>query len=274
MNPLDPLNQVSPYAGENLLFEPKFLNLEYFFYRMYLFFQRVFGGGDGSGGTGSGGNVNGIGPGYDGNVPGFGSGVEGNTGGGFWQRLFGGGGTGGASGSGGIDFGSLGGFLTDLLYFLIIILLTVIVYSIVRIFEIRKKEQEHLDMEIEEYAKKQEEIRQAREDKSATISRNERWVKVVEQVSSENPADWRLAVMDADNMLDNLLENMRFEGDTLGEKLKKADRSKFKNLNEAWEAHNVRNKIAHEGTQFELTQREAQRVVALYEKAFREFGYI
>src|SRR3989344_3650101 len=40
------------------------------------------------------------------------------------------------------------------------------------------------------------------------------------------------------------------------------------------QAHAVRNKIAHEGAAFMLPEREAKRVVGLYEAVFREFKYI
>lgn len=51
-------------------------------------------------------------------------------------------------------------------------------------------------------------------------------------------------IMDADKLLDYALERKGFVG-TLGEKLKKAG-SRFSNLNEIWQAHKLRNQIAHE----------------------------
>ena len=63
-------------------------------------------------------------------------------------------------------------------------------------------------------------------------------------------------------------------GENLGERLKSVGKDRFKSLDDAWEAHLVRNKIAHEGLKFDITKREAQRVIYLYEKVFREFGHI
>jgi hypothetical protein len=62
-------------------------------------------------------------------------------------------------------------------------------------------------------------------------------------------------------------------GNTLGDKLKQATRGDFKTLDAAWEAHRVRNQIAHEGSDFILTKHEAKRVIALYETVFEEFKY-
>jgi hypothetical protein len=75
-------------------------------------------------------------------------------------------------------------------------------------------------------------------------------------------------------MLFDLLVQLNFKGESLGDKLKSANRDNFHSLSLAWEAHNIRNKIAHEGSSFELPLREAKRVISLYESIFQEFGFI
>ena len=155
---------------------------------------------------------------------------------------------------------------------LIIFFLFVIAYCFIRILEVRKKEKEHLEYEIEEYAH-----HQAEKAKSLGESgnfRNEKWEHVLEYLSSPNQSDWKLAIMEADSMLEDLTDQLDLEGENLGEKLKASNKDKFKSLDDAWEAHLVRNKIAHEGSQFELSQHEANRVITLYENVFREFGHI
>ncbi len=101
-----------------------------------------------------------------------------------------------------------------------------------------------------------------------------RWQRVIQHLSSENPGDWRLAIIEADIMLDDLTKRQGFEGATLGDRLKNAPRGDFKTLDKAWDAHKVRNTIAHEGSDFILTEREAKRVVALFQEVFEEFGII
>ena len=106
------------------------------------------------------------------------------------------------------------------------------------------------------------------------VAKNERWERVVEHASSDNPSDWRLAVLEADIILDELLDTNGYVGDTIGDKLKKAKTGEFKTLQLAWEAHRIRNAIAHEGQDFVLTQREARRILGLYEQVFKEFDFI
>ncbi len=110
--------------------------------------------------------------------------------------------------------------------------------------------------------------------KHAQPKRNERWDKVLEHVSSEHPNDWRLAIIEADVMLDELITRMGYQGMTLGDKLKQVARGDVRTVDAAWEAHRIRNQIAHEGSDFILTQREARRVIELYGAVFEEFRYI
>ena len=156
-------------------------------------------------------------------------------------------------------------FLTIFSIFFIIIIL----YCSVRMLEIRKKEHAHLHNEIHEYAHKH-----AKEKEKKNNVVNERWEAVLNYLSSQNPSDWKLAVIESDSMLEDLTDLLEFQGETLGEKLKLVSKDRFKTLDDAWEAHLIRNRIAHEGLKFDLSQREAQRIVALYEKVFIEFGHI
>ncbi len=104
--------------------------------------------------------------------------------------------------------------------------------------------------------------------------RNDRWDKVLTHVSSENPNDWRLAIIEADVMLDELIMRMGYMGTTLGERLKQIVKGDMRTLDAAWEAHRVRNQVAHAGSDFILTQREAKRVIDLYGAVFEEFKFI
>ena len=103
---------------------------------------------------------------------------------------------------------------------------------------------------------------------------NTRWQEILELVNNDNPGNWRLAVIEADVMLDELLKRLGYLGDTLGERLKSVDGGTFRTLNQAWEAHRVRNQIAHDGSDFVLTQREARRVIDLFRQVFAEHGVL
>jgi hypothetical protein len=92
--------------------------------------------------------------------------------------------------------------------------------------------------------------------------------------NSENPSDWKIAILEADIMLEDLVRiKMGYTGETLGECLKQIEASDFTTLQEAWEAHNFRNRIAHESDSG-ISRRDVNRIIGLFEKVFREFSYI
>jgi hypothetical protein len=154
-----------------------------------------------------------------------------------------------------------------------IFFLSIIAYTAVRMLEIRKREHEHLHHEIEEYAHHQHEKEKVKWSNEA-ISQNQDWINVLLHIREHNESEWKQAVLEADVMLEKLMDQLGFFGQDLGERLRNADKQKFRNLAIAWEVHTIRNRIAHEGSAFTLSHHEANRVIALYEQIFREFGFI
>lgn len=112
------------------------------------------------------------------------------------------------------------------------------------------------------------------EHRSVVDNPNKRWVRIVNHLNSDNESDWRLAILEADLILEEMLQSMGYQGDTIADKLKGVERSDFNSIDAAWEGHKVRNQIAHEGGDFRLSNREARRVVSLFEQVFKEFHFI
>jgi len=103
---------------------------------------------------------------------------------------------------------------------------------------------------------------------------NLKWKLVEEHIGSDDANKWKLAILEADIILSELLDSLNLLGDGVGEKLKSVEESDFDHIDEAWEAHKIRNAIAHQGSDFLLTQREAKRVIRLYKSVFEEFEII
>lgn len=246
MDQSSPLNLDHNIYSDQTLFtnvpQPTFINVEYYFNKIYVFFRDISGSGSGRNSVG-----------YD-DALGY--------------------------GSRGVEEGINSGFFVDILqfflYLILIFSMTVIAYIIVRMIELRKKEDEYMQQEIASYAKRREEEKQRKEigGGGGGKIKNPRWEKILEHLYSERSADWKLAIIDADEMLFGLMTDLGFKGESFGDKLKSADRDKFHSLSAAWEVHTIRNRIAHEGIAYELSQREAKRVIALYEQIFHEFGYL
>lgn len=145
-------------------------------------------------------------------------------------------------------------------YILAILALIIIIYSTVRLFELRNREEEYYGT-----------ILLAPESVGGA---NPRWLHIEELARSVNPSDWRSAIIEADIMLDDMLTKQGYDGEGVGEKLKAVEPSDFNTLNEAWEAHKVRNQVAHQGSTFDLSDTLARRTIAQYEAVFREFRAI
>lgn len=159
------------------------------------------------------------------------------------------------------------GFLSSaqvLSAFISLIFLMGIIYAKFKLGQLKRGKQ------LEEKVKKAEEIKV----ENITQNENRKWKKVIDNVSSENSSEWRLAIIEADILLGELLTKSGYKGEGIGEQLKSIEPSDFHTLNEAWEAHKVRNRIAHDGAEHPLSQREAKRVIGLYEQVFKEFYFI
>ena len=101
-----------------------------------------------------------------------------------------------------------------------------------------------------------------------------RWNRILEQARGDSDQGWRLAILEADIMLNELLDSLGYKGETMGDKMRQVDRANFNTIDLAWEVHRVRNKIAHEGTAHILNAREVRRIIEIYRTIFKEFKII
>jgi len=101
-----------------------------------------------------------------------------------------------------------------------------------------------------------------------------KWQSVMSHADSPNASDWRQAIIEADIILGDILTKASYPGAGIGEQLKAANKADFNTLDQAWEAHKIRNQVAHEGSDFALDQHETKRVINLYRQVLEEFFYI
>jgi hypothetical protein len=90
---------------------------------------------------------------------------------------------------------------------------------------------------------------------------NRRWENIQSLSNSYNSNDWKQAIIESDIILDEMLRKMGYSGESIGERLKQVEQSDFTTLNQAWEAHKIRNRVAHSGSNFVMSKDEAERVV-------------
>jgi len=98
-----------------------------------------------------------------------------------------------------------------------------------------------------------------------------RWEIVQNNMNSKEESLWRIAIMEADNLLSDLLSDRGYLGDTVSGKLQNA---KFRTVELAWEVHKTRNRIAHDGLKFILSERIVRKTIAMFESVLIEFKVI
>jgi hypothetical protein len=99
----------------------------------------------------------------------------------------------------------------------------------------------------------------------------EAWHHIQESFFRGSENDLKVAVMEADKLLNEALRDAGVMGFQLGDRLKKANPSEVPNLNDLWQAHKLRNQIAHEPN-FKLKRDLAERAIKIYEEALKNLG--
>jgi hypothetical protein len=128
---------------------------------------------------------------------------------------------------------------------------------------------QYSDLEAERLQKLEDLWRELYGRRSGTPSR---FSDIEAHINSDNPNDWKLAIIEADIILGQVLDKAGYIGATIGEQLKSASGRNFSTLDDAWQAHRVRNQIAHEGADFVLTKKLARDTITQYRRVFAEFG--
>ncbi len=98
-----------------------------------------------------------------------------------------------------------------------------------------------------------------------------KWSKVVKKLESGEESEYKLAIIEADDLLEDTLNKADYKGKTLEEKLNQLDPLIVQNTNEIKEVHKVRNNIVY-NPEYKLTLEEAKRVIGVYEKTFHSLG--
>ncbi|MDE1970117.1 MAG: hypothetical protein KGI50_00865 [Patescibacteria group bacterium] len=99
------------------------------------------------------------------------------------------------------------------------------------------------------------------------------WLKVQERMAKGDEANMRLAIVDADKLIDSVLKQMGYAGDTMAERLKQITPAQLSSIQDLWTAHKIRNNIVHDPEHM-ISQEQARDVILMYEKVFREMALI
>lgn len=92
------------------------------------------------------------------------------------------------------------------------------------------------------------------------------WTDIVRRANTGTPENLRWAIMESDALVDFVLKERGTPGETMADRLANFRREDYKAIDKLWDAHKLRNEIAHTPG-FQLNTRQAEK--ALF--AFRDF---
>lgn len=98
----------------------------------------------------------------------------------------------------------------------------------------------------------------------------DRWAVLSKKFEDTISNDSRkVAIIEADKLVDNLLKDSGFEGKSMADRLEQLSPEKVTTLNRLWRAHRLRNEIVH-SPDFEVSPSLAERTMEDYEAFLRE----
>lgn len=99
---------------------------------------------------------------------------------------------------------------------------------------------------------------------SAKVAKD--WKKTIKRLDTGVESEYKLAIIEADAMLDFILKRMGYSGDSLGVRLKQLTKVQVSNIEAVKAAHEMRNNIVRD-PDFHLGLDQSKKAMAAYHKA-------
>ena len=100
-----------------------------------------------------------------------------------------------------------------------------------------------------------------------------KWDEIKGRLGKGWDSEGKLAIIEADALLNKVLESLAYGGDDMGERLKNIDKGLLPNLDDVWGAHKLRNDIVHD-PDYHLNSQKIYWAIGVYEKAFEHLNAI
>lgn len=98
------------------------------------------------------------------------------------------------------------------------------------------------------------------------------WLKIETQLRRDEESSYQMVVLSADKLLDKALKERDFRGQTMGERMKSANKI-WSHSYDVWAAHKLRNKIAHE-SDAKVSFDDARRALSRFKQALKDVGAV
>lgn len=96
----------------------------------------------------------------------------------------------------------------------------------------------------------------------------QRWKKIQKRIEAGTEPELKLAVIEAEDLLNDVLDDKGVPGETFEEKIKQVVKIQLPNLEEVLEAHKTRNAVVYE-PDYKLNLEQAKKILEIYERAIK-----
>ncbi len=98
---------------------------------------------------------------------------------------------------------------------------------------------------------------------------NRKWKKILKRLETDLESEYKLAIVEADNMLNTSLKRMGYMGKSLAERLDRLAVATLPNIDEVYQTHKICNIIVR-NPDYRLSLDDAKRTINVYKKAFTD----
>jgi len=99
------------------------------------------------------------------------------------------------------------------------------------------------------------------------------WKQIQKRLKTGKADQLKLAILEADRILNEILKMAGYPGKNLDERLEQISSAQISNIEELRQAHKLKNRLVSE-PDFVITRNEAEIIIDIYKKAFQELNLI
>lgn len=99
------------------------------------------------------------------------------------------------------------------------------------------------------------------------------WDKIESHFFKGDDNDLKIAIIEADKLLEEALREAGVRGLSLGDRLKNLKPGQLPDIDKVWQAHRLRNQIVHEPT-FKIKRDLAERALNIYQETLKDLGLL
>ncbi len=96
-----------------------------------------------------------------------------------------------------------------------------------------------------------------------------KWKTISERLKTGNPAEYKMAIIEADEFLEETLAKMKFEGQNNKERLAKVPGVILENTEEVEKAHLIKDNIVQD-PDYQIDLEKTKKILSAYEKVLRQ----